>query len=102
MSAEVLQAYFFKQIEHGGFLGQKNGLAKALASTLAVPLLLPVAPRIALMGFAFCQPFLIEALLNYLEKSKSESPANKGYGLIGATILIYTGIPITTAFYWYF
>ncbi|OHW98365.1 ABC transporter [Colletotrichum incanum] len=28
--------------------------------------------------------------------------ANRGYGLIGATAIIYTGIPIANALYWYF
>ncbi|KAK5991347.1 ABC transporter FGM5 [Cladobotryum mycophilum] len=102
MSAESVQKTFSQKIQHGNFHGKKNGLAKTLASSLAVPFLLPMAPRIALMGLAFCQPFLLDALMNHLKKSETESPANNGYGLIGATILVYTGIPTATAFYWYF
>ncbi|KAH9885545.1 P-loop containing nucleoside triphosphate hydrolase protein [Xylariomycetidae sp. FL2044] len=80
--------------------GQKHGLAKALAKSLAVELTLPVGPRIAMGVFQLCQPFLINALLEYLQQP-SKDP-NFGYGLIGATILIYTGIAISSAFYWYF
>ncbi|KAK5989808.1 ABC transporter FGM5 [Cladobotryum mycophilum] len=84
--------------------GRNYGLAKAIARVLVVPLLLPVAPRIALIGFSFCQPFLINAVLHYLEGAaapESSSRLNSGYGLIGATIVIYFGIAISTAFYRY-
>ena len=82
--------------------GKSLGLLSAVAKVLAVPLLLPVAPRLALSGFRFAQPFLINSVLSYLEQSPSESRTNAGYGLIGATILIYTGNAVSTAFYYYF
>ncbi|KAG4444331.1 hypothetical protein IFR05_000205 [Cadophora sp. M221] len=78
------------------------GLAKALSQTLSMSLLLPVVPRVGLIAFRFCQPFLINTLLGYLQKSDQESPSNFGYGLIGATFLIYMGIAVSTSFYWYF
>ncbi|KAM0261518.1 hypothetical protein ACHAQJ_002201 [Trichoderma viride] len=81
--------------------GQKFGLAKALAKSLSGPLLLPVAPRIALSAFKFCQPFLINSLLSYLLIPASERSANSGYGLIGATFLVYGGIAISTTLYYY-
>lgn len=101
VSAEVLQKSFVASNHQDGFHGDKNGLTKALARTLAVPILLPIVPRVALIGFSLCQPFLIEAVLNSLEEPKTDFTVNKGYGLIGATILIYTGMPIATALYWY-
>jgi hypothetical protein len=43
--------------------GDRFGLLKVLARTLKVPLLLPIAPRLALVGFTFCQPlFYREAI----------------------------------------
>ncbi|KAG6355352.1 hypothetical protein INS49_003314 [Diaporthe citri] len=78
----------------------KYGLARALMKALAVPILLPVVPRAAMAAFQFCQSFLINALLNYLEEPKPSK--NVGYGLIGATILIYLGIAVTFALYWYY
>ncbi|KAJ5663804.1 hypothetical protein N7507_004535 [Penicillium longicatenatum] len=101
VSVEALKTSFAHNIKHNGSQGRKNGLAKALARTLAVPILLPAIPRIALLGFTICQPFLIETILNFLEESSNSLTANKGYGLIGATILVYTGIPFSTALYWY-
>jgi ATP-binding cassette subfamily C (CFTR/MRP) protein 1 len=81
---------------------QKFGLTKGMAKVLAVPLLLPVVPRIALLAFSFCQPFLINSLLLYLESPESERSANWGYGLIGATTIIYSGIAVSSAFYNYY
>ncbi|KAF5510100.1 ABC transporter FUM19 [Colletotrichum siamense] len=102
MSSEVLQLSFSRKADTASFKGHDYGLARALGSTLAVPLLLPIAPRIALVGLVFCQPFLLETLLDHLSQPETNASAHRGYGLIGATILIYTGIPVATAFYWYF
>ncbi|BDD60059.1 hypothetical protein MAP00_005223 [Monascus purpureus] len=86
-------------MDYSKLKGDKYDLVKVLVRTLKVPLLLPVLPRLALLGFTFCQPFFIERMLNYL--SQSELDANIGYGFIGASMLIYSGVAISTAFYWY-
>lgn len=41
----------------------------------------------------------MEKLLVYL--SQPELDANVGYGFIGASFLIYSGIAISMGFYWY-
>jgi ABC-type multidrug transport system fused ATPase/permease subunit len=102
MSAQRLQEQFVRRVELRGYHGRKHGLARVLGKTLLVPLLLPIGPRIALTGFTFCQPFLIERLLNYLQQPGPEESANIGKGLIGATVLIYLGMALSSAFYWYF
>ncbi|KAK4669961.1 uncharacterized protein QC763_207550 [Podospora pseudopauciseta] len=81
---------------------RRHGLAKAVMKALAVSFLLPVGPRIAFGAFQLCQPFLIETLLGYLEQPVEMSPKNIGYGLIGAGLLIYVGMAVSSAFYWYF
>ncbi|TDZ14677.1 ABC transporter FUM19 [Colletotrichum orbiculare MAFF 240422] len=101
LSVKTLQDTTHK-LEPEHFHGQSHGLARALGRTLVVPLLMPVAPRIALLGLVFCQPFLLEALLNFLADPGASQHANRGYGLIGATFIVYTGIPIANALYWYF
>lgn len=101
VSAEVLQASFSRHTDEALLNGKSNALAKSLSRALVVPLLLPVAPRISLVALVLSQPFLIETLLTHLEKPETNSTANSGYGLIGATVLIYSGIPIATALYWY-
>lgn len=62
-------------------------------------LLAVVPPRLGLIAFNFCQPFLIQRAISFSSRSKSEDPNNVGYGLIGAYFLVYTGIAITTGQY---
>ncbi len=102
MASETLHTRLAHHMDVSKLQGRNHGLACAVAKALAVPLLLPVGPRIALGAFQFCQPFLIQTLLEYLQKPADQTSKNVGYGLIGATILIYLGIAASGALYWYF
>ncbi|KAK1590443.1 ABC transporter [Colletotrichum navitas] len=102
MIAETMQVTLARELDKGTYRGRKHGLARALAKSLAVPLLLPVVPRLALIGFNYSQPFFIQTLLRYLQEDPETTPENMGYGLIGAAFLIYTGIAVSTALYYYF
>ncbi|KAK0618964.1 ATPase-like protein [Immersiella caudata] len=102
MASERLYVEAAPHLAPSKLRGRKHGLAGEMVKGLAVPLLMPVPARIALMGFKFCQPFLIETLLDYLNAPAGEVSSNLGYGLIGATILVYTGIAAAGAVYWYF
>ncbi|KAM0248820.1 hypothetical protein ACHAQJ_009306 [Trichoderma viride] len=82
--------------------GRRFGLGMLLAKLLIIPLLIPVGPRLALLGFRLCQPFLINSILTYLESPVGKRPPDVGYGLIGGTILIYFGIAISSALYRYY
>ena len=62
-------------------------------------LLLVLPPRLGLIAFNFCQPFLIQRAISFSSRSKSEDPNDVGFGLIGAYFLVYTGIAITTGQY---
>lgn len=73
-------------------------MAKTLARTLRMALMLPVLPRLALIGFTVSQPLFFERLLKCL--AQTELNANEGYGFIGAAFLIYGGIAVSTALYW--
>ncbi|KAJ5392854.1 hypothetical protein N7465_011828 [Penicillium sp. CMV-2018d] len=99
-NARPLHDKFLKNMDYSRLKGDKFGLVKVLIRTLKVPLLLPIPPRLALLCFTFCQPLFLEKLLDYL--SKTELDANVGYGFIGASLLIYSGLAISTGFYWYF
>ncbi|KAF0641998.1 hypothetical protein NXS19_010672 [Fusarium pseudograminearum] len=81
-------------------VGRRFRLAKALGRALIIPLFLPVVPRLAMIGFQYSQPFFIHALLEYL--IHKDVPKNDGYGLIGAAVIIYAGIAISDALFWYF
>jgi ABC-type multidrug transport system fused ATPase/permease subunit len=100
LDTEALHAKFSRNMDYAKLKGDKFGLFKVLAHTLFVPLLLPIIPRIFLLGFTICQPFFIETLLEYLAEPTPDP--NIGYGLIGASFLIYGGIATSFAFTWYF
>ncbi|KAK8115981.1 ABC multidrug transporter [Apiospora sp. TS-2023a] len=102
MRGKVLDERFAQHADYSKMKGDKYGLLKALCRTLLVELLLPVAPRLMLLGFLFCQPFFIERLLTYLSEPEGPNSSNFAYGFIGAAILIYSGIAVSTALYWYF
>ncbi|KAL8839223.1 MAG: hypothetical protein Q9170_001829 [Blastenia crenularia] len=62
-------------------------------------LLAAVPPRLGLIGFNFCQPFLITRAIEFNQQPIDASSTNAGYGLIGAYFLVYCGIAITTGQY---
>lgn len=97
--AELLHEKFSRNLHYDKLKGDKYGLVKVLVRTMKRQLLLPIPARLAMLGFQFCQPFFIESLLKYL--AQPEPDPNAGYGFIGAAFFIYTGIAISTAFYWY-
>jgi ABC-type multidrug transport system fused ATPase/permease subunit len=67
------------------------------------PVLLPVLPRLCLVGFSFCQPFFIRSLLSFVTEGENggEAPTSAA-GLVGASILINVGIAVSTSLYWYY
>ncbi|KAK0739438.1 hypothetical protein B0T21DRAFT_142373 [Apiosordaria backusii] len=102
MASDKLYAEAGHYLEPTKLGKRKHGLAKAVVKAFTVSFLLPVGPRIALGAFQFCQPFLIETLLGYLEQPIETSPKNIGYGLIGAGLIIYVGMAVSAALYGYF
>ncbi|KAL6714215.1 hypothetical protein ACLMJK_008710 [Lecanora helva] len=58
-----------------------------------------VPPRLAYIGFTFCQPFLISRSVELSEQPIDQASTNVGYGLIGAYIIVYMGIAISMAQY---
>ncbi|OAA72024.1 ABC transporter [Akanthomyces lecanii RCEF 1005] len=92
MSAEALHSHV-KNLNISQLHGKKNALAKALFKTLLVPVLLAVVPILCQVGLALCQPLLVQRLLIYLDNKGSRSDYT-GYGLIGATVIVYFGAPL--------
>ncbi|KAJ5401745.1 ABC transporter integral membrane type 1 [Penicillium crustosum] len=56
-------------------------------------------PRVCMIGFNFAQPFMITAVLVYIEEPITPESWNRGYGLIGATFLIYLGLALSNVHY---
>jgi hypothetical protein len=62
------------------------------------PVLAVVPPRLMLIGFNFCQPFLINRAVTFSQDPATPQTTNIGYGLIGAYVLVFVGIAVCSAF----
>ncbi|KAI3332644.1 putative ATP-binding cassette transporter [Ustulina deusta] len=78
----------------------RYGLIQLTFQSLGLYAFAPVLPRLALSAFIFAQPFLASSLIDFLDGGRDASE-NDGYGLIGASFLVYTGIAVTTGWYYY-
>ncbi|KAF9693105.1 hypothetical protein EKO04_008679 [Ascochyta lentis] len=93
-----LNAYF----DRNKSSGSRFRLAKGLVRGYLGPLLMPVLPRLALVGFTFSQPFFLASVLENLARKNEVDTRGDSFGLIGAAVIIYTGIALSRAFYGYF
>ncbi|KAJ6139125.1 hypothetical protein N7471_005611 [Penicillium samsonianum] len=76
---------------------RKHALLLAVVNCLRWDIAAIALPRLALIGFSIAQPFLVGKTVTYLEQT--ESSLNIGYGLIGATAIVFIGVAVTTASY---
>ncbi|KAK0703070.1 hypothetical protein B0T26DRAFT_744190 [Lasiosphaeria miniovina] len=97
MTAEAAQRWTPQDYRAG-----RTALGWDLARFLAIPFLLPIVPRVTLMGFNYSQTFFIRALLNYLSQPADVSNARVGHGLTGAGVLIYSEIAFSSSLYVYY
>lgn len=58
-------------------------------------LLTAAIPRLCFTAFTFTQPFLIDAVIKYLQTDLDKQRRNDGYGLLGAYILVYVGLGVS-------
>ncbi|KAF4343098.1 multidrug resistance-associated 1 [Fusarium beomiforme] len=77
----------------------KHRLIFCCITTLRCAIMAVVLPRLVLLGFTICQPFLLNRLLVFLDDTSQ--PINIGYGLIAAYGLVYSGIALSQALYWH-
>lgn len=63
-------------------------------------MLLPIFPRLVLLGFTLSQPFFLQRLLSFLASDETDSSTSSG--LVAVTVFIYSGIAVSTALYWYY
>lgn len=71
---------------------KKHALFFSVLDSLKLPIILAIFPRLCLIGFKFAQPFLINRVIDFVGQSDTPESKNIGYGLIGATALIYIGL----------
>ena len=47
-----------------------------------------------MIGFSYSQPLLINRVIDFVGDSFGSTSSNNGYGLIGATALVYFGVAV--------
>lgn len=71
-----------------------NALFTTTVGRLKWSILAVVPPRLCLIGFNFCQPFLINRAVKFSQETLNVQQRNIGYGLIGAYIVVFVGIAV--------
>ncbi|KAI5463545.1 multidrug resistance-like protein [Mariannaea sp. PMI_226] len=61
--------------------------------------LLAALPKLIVIGLSFAQPFLVSTAIAYAGSPNTERNDSIGYGLIGAYVLVYVGLAISTGQY---
>ncbi|KAJ5580032.1 uncharacterized protein N7459_006017 [Penicillium hispanicum] len=78
---------------------ERHSLIRACFRAYTRPFLSTILPRLAVTGFTFMQPFLINTTLQFVDgRHRNE---NYGKGLIGAWALGYLGIAVSNSVYKY-
>lgn len=70
---------------------KKNSLALAMMRSIKWPVVAVLFPRLCLTGFRFSQPLLLNRIVDFVGQPDSKEKMNIGYGLLGATALVYLG-----------
>jgi ATP-binding cassette subfamily C (CFTR/MRP) protein 1 len=73
-----------------------HSLFAATLGRLMWPVLAVVPPRLMLIGFNFCQPFLINRAVTFSQDPVTSQTTNFGYGLIAAYVIVFVGIAVRT------
>ncbi|KAK2039144.1 ABC transporter [Colletotrichum somersetense] len=103
---ELQSGLLLRRLEADWQLRTKAGLRKysLLCSMLhctRVSLFLGVLPRLLLIGFKFCQPFLIHRIINYVDGDRGPDTDLVKYRLIAATGFVYISTALSKGFYEY-
>ncbi|KAJ3577733.1 hypothetical protein NPX13_g2830 [Xylaria arbuscula] len=86
LDAKLIHERFSTNMNYEKLKGDEFGLVKALIRTLYINLLLPIPPRLAMLGFTLAQPFFTQSLLEYL----SAPNRNPNYGYFHRRTLAMT------------
>lgn len=75
----------------------RNRLLFVTCRAMKGPIISAVFPRLCQSAFNFSQPLLISRIVTYMQEVNPDP--NVGYGLIGATAIIYIGLAFSMAVY---
>ncbi|KAJ5098890.1 hypothetical protein N7532_005891 [Penicillium argentinense] len=98
LSSERLLALFEEQWSKVKSKSPNTLQLEAFKAT-KLPLLAAVPARACVVAFNFCQPLLLTRSLDFFSEPVNSATNNVGYGLIGAYILVYTGLAVAMGQY---
>ena len=73
----------------------KHRLMFEVGRTFTWALLAPIIPKLAVIGFTFCQPVLVNRFVHFLQAKEHPESINIGYGLIAAYGFAYLGLAVS-------
>ncbi|KAK2033917.1 ABC transporter [Colletotrichum zoysiae] len=76
-----------------------GALFRTWLCTFAGPASAPIVPKLFQIAFNYAQPFLIDESIRLASQPQTRLYTNRGFGLIGAYALVYTGIAVSTGQY---
>jgi len=79
---------------------KKYALALSLIRSIKWPMAAALLPRLCLTGLRFSQPLLLKRIVDFVGQPDSDANMNIGYGLIGATALVYFGNGVSNFVLW--
>ncbi|KAI9041611.1 putative ABC multidrug transporter [Aspergillus affinis] len=85
----------WNQVENPG----DNAFLFTIFRTFSWQLLAAIVPRACLVALNVCQPLLLHRSLSFTAEPDTSKTTNAGYGLIGAYILVYTGMAVSMGQY---
>ncbi|KAE8441372.1 hypothetical protein EG329_005475 [Mollisiaceae sp. DMI_Dod_QoI] len=80
---------------------KKHALAFSLIKGIKWPVATAILPRLALTALRFSQPLLLKRIVEFVGQPDSDAKMSIGYGLIGATALVYFGNGIVKSIFNY-
>jgi ATP-binding cassette subfamily C (CFTR/MRP) protein 1 len=75
----------------------RHCLFLAIMSSFKFPLAKMIIPRLCQSAFKLCQPLLINRVVSLLSEPRTKESRQIGYGLTGATALVYFGLSVFNA-----
>ncbi|PYH44095.1 P-loop containing nucleoside triphosphate hydrolase protein [Aspergillus saccharolyticus JOP 1030-1] len=81
------------------YQSRKNQLFVTVFWTFKTEFLKAVLPRLCYSAFTLMQPCLVNALIKFVDSPENPMTRNKGYGLIGASAIVYIGLATSKALY---
>ncbi|RAH80143.1 P-loop containing nucleoside triphosphate hydrolase protein [Aspergillus japonicus CBS 114.51] len=81
------------------YQSRRNQLFLTVFRTFKTEFLHGVIPRLCFSAFTLMQPLLVNAMIKFVGSPDNQMTRNKGYGLIGASAIVYLGLAASKALY---